>query len=499
MTRQQGLSKTRIITHRQCPRRLWLQAYRPELAEVSEKVQAIMATGHKIGEVARDLFPDGVLIATDDLVQAQQETVALLGQRPRPPIFEATFSQQRVLIRADILAPYGNGYKMAEVKSVCRVKEYHYEDAAVQAWVIRQSGVRIHRVEICHLNRDYCYPGGSDLQGLLTFSDITPETRELQAAVPGWIKSARSTLALDQPPTTKTGDQCCQPYSCPFLTYCAPETITERKPTDLDVLPYASKLVASLRSEGYGSVKKVPATRLTNPVHSRIRRCLQKNQAELDPAAGELLRTFSYPRHYLDFETMQFAVPVWAGTAPLAQVPFQWSCHREKSPGGKLQAFSFLADGRTSPCRELTENLLAVLGDRGSIFVYSDFEKRRLTELAQRLPDLAVPIQAVIERLVDLLPITRKHYYHPAMCGSWSLKAVLPTVAPDLGYDGLAVSNGLMAQEVFREVMDPTTKVRQRNLLRRQLIEYCGQDTLALVRLAHFFEASAEIFTQTSE
>jgi len=94
---------------------------------------------------------------------------------------------------------------------------------------------------------------------------------------------------------------------------------------------------------------------------------------------------------------------------------------------------------------------------------------------------------------VDLLPITRTHYYHPAMMGSWSLKAVLPTIAPDLDYANLDgdVKSGSDVESVYAEILDPATDAGRRTELETALVTYCERDTLGLVRLVEFFEADA--------
>ena len=125
------------------------------------------------------------------------------------------------------------------------------------------------------------------------------------------------------------------------------------------------------------------------------------------------------------------AVPIFAGTRPFEALPFQWSCHIETS-AGQLAHAEFLDLGAAPPMRRLAESLLATLGTTGPIVVYTPYERRVLRELAARYADLAAPLAALAERIVDLHPPTRQHYYHPAMQGSWSIKAVLPTVAPDL-------------------------------------------------------------------
>jgi len=243
--------------------------------------------------------------------------------------------------------------------------------------------------------------------------------------------------------------------------------------------------------EGYTDLRQIPAERLSRPLHRRVRQAALTGSAELDPAAGKLLSAQAYPRRYLDFETVSFAVPIWADTRPYAtQIPFQWSCHVEAAPGAVMHR-AYLADGPHDPRRRFAETLLDAVGETGPIFVYNGaFERRIMRELAEYFPDLAPRLHPAIGRIVDLLPLARVHYYHPEMHGSWSLKAVLPTIAPELAYEDLEVGDGGMAQAAFSEMIHPDTSAERGAALRRALLEYCERDTMALVRLAHYFQGS---------
>ena len=180
-------------------------------------------------------------------------------------------------------------------------------------------------------------------------------------------------------------------------------------------------------------------------------------------------------------------MPIWAGTSPFQQVVFQWSCHEERTPG-ELSHREFLDTSGEAPMRRAAEALLEALGDRGPIFVYHDFEKWRIMEMAAMLPDLKPALDAVAGRLVDLLRLTRDHYQHPALNGSYSLKVVLPTVDAELDHALLEeVQDGLSAQAAYHEAADPATADDRRETLRHSLLEYCSLDTLALVRVAHRF------------
>jgi hypothetical protein len=484
-----GLSKSRILVHRQCPKRLWLHTFRPELEEDEEGVTARLAAGTQVGEVARSLHAHAQLIEGDTLDEALSLTQQALKSSPRRPLCEATFEHNKVLVRADLLLPVRNGYDLVEVKSSTGVKDYHYEDAAVQAWVVRRAGVKVPHVQIAHIDKNFVYPGNAAYQGLFVHSDITPDVHALSHAVPGWIKAARHTLAGDEP-DIEPGAQCHTPFDCPFMAYCSPASAGEEDGYPPEILPRGKQVAADLRAVGYHDLRDVPDGYFANEKYERIRHASVTGQALLDPQAGKILKGCAYPRYYLDFETIQFAVPLWTGTRPYQQLPFQWSCHRE-SANGKLQADGYLASDAGDPRRAFVDSLLACIGPRGPIFVYqASFERSRLQELIDTFPELEDPIDALCDRMVDLLPMARDYYYHPAMRGSWSIKAVLPTIAPELSYSNLAVGDGTMAQQAYVEMLLPETTVKRREEIRNSLLAYCNQDTLALVRLVRFFQGT---------
>lgn len=485
--KRHGLSKSRLLLHRQCPKRLWLKVNRPELEEVEDGNQARFSAGTYVGEVAQQLYPDGVLIDGEDLWQAVIDTQEILNGKKRP-VFEATFQSNGLLIRADLMLPTKDGFRMVEVKSSTSVKEYYLEDAAIQSWVAQQANLPLTSVEIAHLDNSFVYPGGGDYQGLFHYADISEQIAKIQAEVPDWINAARETLSGDEP-CIAPGAQCNAPFDCPFFGYCSPKTeIADGYPPE--VLPYGGTLAATLRAEGYTDLRDVPEERMENWKHQRVWQVTKSGKTFLNPEAGIQIAALPYPRYYIDFETINPAVPLWAGTRPYMQVPFQWSCHIETAKGVMTQC-AFLADGQSDPRRPFAEGLIDAVGTDGPIFVYNaPFERSRMQELANYYPDLALTLSAAIDRLVDLLPIAREHYYHPKMRGSWSIKAVLPTIAPDLAYDNLEVANGGMAQEAFSEIMHADTTPERRQQLHDALLLYCERDTLAMVRIAHYFEGN---------
>ena len=168
---------------------------------------------------------------------------------------------------------------------------------------------------------------------------------------------------------------------------------------------------------------------------------------------------------------------------PFDQLPFQWSLHVLREPNAEPEHYEFLSANRDDPRREFISSLCAALGDRGSIVVYAAFESQRLTELAAWLPEFAERIKRIQSRLWDLLAVVRNHVYHPAFGGSYSLKAVLPALVPEMSYDGMVVANGQDAGLAWESLVRGTVVEAERERTGKALLEYCGQDTLALVRL----------------
>jgi len=202
---------------------------------------------------------------------------------------------------------------------------------------------------------------------------------------------------------------------------------------------------------------------------------------------GRMTLDWAWPRHYLDFETIAFAAPRWVDTRPYQQIPFQFSCHSEGADGA-MRHEAFLSIDGDNPRRACAQKLIDWLSRgqarSGAIIAYNaSFERGCIVKLAEAFPDLAEELRAIASRVVDLLPVAKNGYYHRDQRGSWSIKAVLPTIAPELDYGDLAVGNGEAAQHAWREAVDPATSPERRTEIRQALLDYCERDTWAMVVL----------------
>ncbi len=478
------LSKSKITAGRQCEKRLWLEVYRSDLIEYDSDVEQRFAAGDNVNDIARAQYPDGVLVSYDHGANAAVEhTRRLLEEQPGTPIFEATFKAQDVLVRVDILKPCSGGYELIEVKSSTSVKDHHYADSAVQTWVLESAGIPVKAIYLCHIDNQFVYPGDGDYRGLFHYEDITEEVRELSRAVLQWVERYREMLNDDEP-EIEMGPQCTDPYSCPFIDYCRGEE-TEYPLRYMPRLRGTRQVLDALTAEGIEDIRDIPEGRLTNDKQEWIRRVTITGKPELKPEAAEV-GEYGYPRYYLDFETIHFAVPIWKGTSPYKALPFQWSCHIELD-NGELRHEEYLDTSGNAPMRTCAEALIETIGKEGSIFAYGSYEKTVLNALIARYSDLAEDLHKLIERLVDLLPIVRRTYYHPDMLGSWSIKSVLPTIVPHLDYGSLGdVQDGSAAGTAYLQIINPETDAAERERLTRELLAYCKHDTLAMVELVKY-------------
>ena len=495
------LSKSKLLAFRQCEKRLWLEVKHPELLEESSITKVAYQVGNHVGELAQDIYdPDkqGTLInpQKEGFKSAFARTATLV--KKRKPIFEATFSANGALALADIMLPANQRGKikwnMIEVKSSTKVKGYHRDDVAIQAYIAKQSGIDLKTIKLACIDNSFVYKGKNNYQGLLKEEDLSDEAFSREAEVEEWLNQAHKTIRKRKEPTMRTGSHCDQPYTCGFYKHCSKHE--EQAEFPIQWLPriQAKKLKSKIIDSEIIELCDIPDEFL-NTLQKRVKDHTLSGKTYFDKqAAKKNLVAYKQPAYFLDFESIQFAVPIWKGTRPYQQLIFQYSLHK-LDRNNKISHKEFLDISGKDPSLAIAKALIEDCGKIGPVFVYfQGFEKTRIKELAQRFPTLSKQLLAINERIVDLLPIARKHYYHPSQQGSWSLKKVLPAIAPDLQYSDLeGVQDGGMAMEAYLQAIDTETSLKQKKVIHQQLLKYCELDTFALVRMWQFFTGNIVI------
>ena len=478
------LSKSRYILGLQCPKALWLTTYQPELKdEVSAFQESVFQSGTDVGLLARDLFPGGVEIPYDGLTHTEQLTRTRQALADGvTSIYEAAFSHDGVFVKVDLLHRGEQGWELHEVKGSTKLKDVYRHDIAVQYHVVTGAGVPLTYAGLVHINNQYIRHGAIQVEELFARQDLTAETMDRQEEVRERVGVLRQMLAGDMPEIA-IGPHCSDPYDCAFSGHC---WAAVPSPSVFDLRSYGKPDPFPFYEEGLVRFDELPLNRLGWRQRQQVEAHLGQQLLVNKAAVREFLGTLHYPLSFLDFETTYMTpVPLFDGTRPYQQVPFQYSLHVIREEGGEVEHYAWLAAAdEDNPAAGLGATLLADLPGEGTILTWNMvFEKRILGELAIHCPDYASAIGGIIERITDLIiPFRSRAVYHWQMHGSASLKSVLPALIPELSYDDLDIADGGSAASAWLRMRE-SDDAAERETICRDLHIYCALDTLAMVRI----------------
>lgn len=488
------LSKSQYMRGLQCPKSLWIYRHKRELVPApGPELQHIFDQGHEVGEHAQKYFPKGKLIKADYLhiPEALEQTKLALADGAKL-LYEPAFQHDNVLVRPDIMVYRSRlkAWDLIEVKSTTQVKAEHYDDVSVQRHVVEGAGLPVHKCFLMHLNNKYVRQGDLDIHALFTLSDVTEEAEDLQKRVPERLKNMREVIGSRFTPAVDIGQQCEKPYDCDLAEHCWSH-VPDYSIYDLTRATWEK--IAALRAMGVMKLRDIPPDFKLSPSQQRQVSIEQSGKPRIHPEdIKDSLEELEYPLYFLDFETVNPAIPPYDGTKPYQQIPFQASIHIRMKPGERPKHLEFLGDGKHDPRPALAEFLTKSIGPKGGIVAYNaSFEKSCIYFLAQHCTKLTKPLMALTSRLWDLaVPFRKGHFQHPGFQGSYSIKAVLPTLVPTMSYKGLDIGEGGAASRAYLRLMRGKMSPEEARKLRKALKVYCGQDTLGMVELLDALEKS---------
>jgi hypothetical protein len=442
-----------------------------------------MASGRAVGLRARELFPGGRAAAdrpSDPLAAERTQSLIASGA---PAIFEASLHAPDGFQAAiDVLARGRRGWRLIEVKSSTSVKEEHLADVAFQFLVARQAGVEIEDVEILHLNPDYVRRGALDLSALFTAESVLDEAEALLPEVACSAADLTRMLAEGATPAVAIGPHCHRPRACDCLGHCW-AGVPDGSVLEIAHLTWERKF--HLYDQGIVPMVDV-GDEVKLPKQSRRHVAAhQRGRPIIDAAAlCAFLERLTFPVFLLDFETVAPAIPLWDGTSPYQQVPFQFSLHTLRDLRSEPDHTGFLAEPGPDPRPALVEALLRETEGEGSILAYHmPFELGVMRRLAAAFPERRPEIEQRLPRMDDLIvPFRAWHYWVPAMGGSFSIKSVAPALAPELTYEGLEIADGLTASLAYERLIAGVDALEAAQV-HTSLEVYCERDTLAMVRV----------------
>jgi hypothetical protein len=485
------ISKSSFIRGVKCPKALYLHFFQPASRdETTENQQAVFNIGHDVGHLAQQLFPGGIDASRGEpgeVESALRYTNELIGQGQQV-IYEAAFSDGETLCYMDILVKKDEQWYAYEVKASTQLKDYHIMDASFQYYVITRSGMPLSGITLVHINNQYVRRGEIDVRQLFTFVDLTTVTRNNQKEVEMQLRQLQAMVELEKMPEIATGPQCNHPFACDFTGFCYTE---EDAILLADVKGIQPGKVQRLHKLGIGKFSDIPSDFPFSDKEWMLAEA-EMNKVEFRDhnALKEFLDHLEYPLYFLDFESIMPAVPLYDESRPYQQIPFQYSLDIKETAKSPIVHHEFLGVPPDDPRPAFISDVVKKLGNSGSILVYNQtFEETRLKEIARDFPEFRTVIEAIRDRMIDLMvPFRNRHLYHPDMKGSYSIKQVLPALVPELSYEDLEIHEGGTASLTYQSLyVDSDTESILKK--RENLLKYCQLDTLAMVRLLEKIES----------
>jgi hypothetical protein len=222
-TKTSVISKSSFIKGKQCLKALYLSKKHPELRDkISEEQQALFTHGHKVGELAQQLFPGGVMAAfnlPEGFMQSINKTKELIEQG-ESIIYEAGFMFENTHCFVDILVKENEKWNMYEVKSSGSITDVYLYDAAFQYYVLRNLGLAINEVCLVYVNKNNRQEINGDVNQQFITESVFDRIEDLQGYIATQLVLETEILQQTEIPAINIGVHCQKPYKCDFMGYC---------------------------------------------------------------------------------------------------------------------------------------------------------------------------------------------------------------------------------------------------------------------------------------
>lgn len=207
------LTKSKFIRGLQCHKALYLDVFHREVGKISAETKMKFFKGRSFEATYKATFPTAIDVSArlgKRIDSYPKLTAELLAQEGEVILFEAGFKYNDVLVLADVVKKLPNGNLIIhEVKGGSHVSETYQHDVAIQYYVINQCCPHIDAFCIVHNDGN----GGFVIEDQLNYAISQQPTIEQQ------VIEMKQVLAGGEP-NIEMGDQCDNPYECPYKEYC---------------------------------------------------------------------------------------------------------------------------------------------------------------------------------------------------------------------------------------------------------------------------------------
>ncbi len=285
-------------------------------------------------------------------------------------------------------------YDLYEVKSSTSVKKEHEYDLAFQALVCA-ANLPLRDTYVVLVNREYTRQGSIDPLHFFKIEQLTNKVSALKEEV---LLLRELALEVIQQETPEGIKGCLDPDTCPCPALCHPDL----PPNPIYDLPRIGKKAADLQALGVKAIEDIPPDFPLSPTQRAQVELVKDGRPKIDrPAIREFLAELQFPLYFLDYETINPAIPLYDGYHPYDLTVFQYSLHLIDRFGAETIHYDELILDSVDPAPRIAASLQGVLGSDGSVIVWNkSFEARCNQTMARLAPEYADFLEGVNARLL---------------------------------------------------------------------------------------------------
>ncbi|MDI1353420.1 MAG: DUF2779 domain-containing protein [bacterium] len=481
-----SISKTSFLKFEQCHKAFFLYKKHPYLRDkVSTDKRLTFKRGHEVGFFARELFPGGTNVAA--LSKNSSEALVLTRElilAGTQVIYEATFVYEGVLIMIDILCFEEEKYTAYEVKSSLKISETYLKDACLQYYVIKHILPNLEDLFLVTLHPDYILESPLDVRNLFRKRSVKSKAEENFTYFEHQIKEAHEVVEKNAIPNIAIGKQCFKPYVCDFFGTCWKDTSHENSVFNLPFIDRGQ--LFEWHNNGLRFIEQISDDMIVKDQWIKIKNSFVAGKAIVNTdKIRQFMANIRKPAIAMDMEIWSPAIPQLPGARCFEQVPFL-VCFFD----GAVHT-SFFTDHRPDGREEFARQLILLSSAYESILVYDKtMEVSAINVLIQKFPHYKTELEALKNKLADIFDIfLNLHYYHPDFKSNFSLKTVSSVLLKDVNYS--KITSGLEAMNFFEQYLLNDNEL-ERDLLRKDLTDYCNTDCTATFELAGFLARLGE-------
>lgn len=494
------ITKSLFVEFLQCPKLAWFHMHEKEKYNLIQEhlygPSNWECSGQEVENCVKKLFDSVVEIQNKENISSAIDATKEVINQNSSVLYQPRFEYKDAIMRADFLVLHNGKYDLVEVKSKNNIrkptkaqnlKDDLVADLSYQAYLLRKSLWEKFsgKAYLCYLNKNYIKRWEVDIPSLIKQEEVSSELWG-DEKVENILQEMLGVLQKE-----KSDFEAIYPYNNEdYVLYFwepAPKGsiwyipwIWNRKKSlyelwKTDVLKLGNKEKQLLLSAKW----EVSKPYLYVEDYQNHQRRIEKS------AIQKKLSQLEYPLYFYDYETITTSVPLFDGTSPRSQVPVQYSLHKIEEDGTVTHKEA-LIEWVIKDNRAIIEQLYKDLewGKQWTFIVwFKGFENSRNDEMAELYPEYKDFFAKVNARTFDLMEIFSKgHFFDRNFLGSASIKKVLP-VLTELTYEWMNIPNGWIATDVIFKIATGLIEGEELITARKDLLEYCKQDTWAMVRI----------------